>query len=228
MPLSSDGKEVTLGESVSFIDFPELVNAHLDWCRDTPSCEALGAELNASLLAGNATQDQVWRFIAAVCKWGGRTGNRVRGIVAKSYDGAVTLEKFTAAARALAGQDPATTIQTLRVGLESAAQSIDDVVGLATSYATKMVRFMRPDVAGVLDSVISRVGGYPCNNFSFAAYSIDCLAVASDLAEAGILNPRTGCTLWRVGDVDQALFARCQGWAETSTGAIPLNRSSLY
>jgi len=35
MPLSSDGKEVTLGESVSFIDFPELVNAHLDWCRDT-------------------------------------------------------------------------------------------------------------------------------------------------------------------------------------------------
>lgn len=212
MPLSIDGNVANLGRRIDFEEFPDLVNAHLCWCPDTPACEDFGAEMNLALLTGMATEDQVWGFIVAVCNWGGRTGNRVRGIVAKSYQPEVTLEKFTVAARALAGQDAATDTPTLRAGLQRAAQSIDDVVGLATSFATKMVRFLRPDVAGVLDGVISKSGAYPCDNFSFARYSTDCLMVASHLRDAGLVNPRTVSTLWRAGDVDQALFARCQGW----------------
>ena len=144
MALSSDGTQASLGTLIKFVDFPGLVTAHLDWCPDTPACEDLGAEIGAALLAGTATEEQLWDFIVAVCNWGGRTGNRVRGIVAKSYNPAVTYEKFAAAARERFVRHNAATLEPiLRTGLYRAAQSIDDVVGFATSFATKMVRFMR-------------------------------------------------------------------------------------
>jgi hypothetical protein len=213
MGLSSDGSGATLGsQRIDFVDFPILVRAHLDQCWSTVSCEAMGARLYSNLLEKSSSHDEVWDFIVAVCTWGGRTGNRVRGLVSRGYVAERTLNRFEASALSLSRIDSSTPIHQLRAGLTKAAQAVDDISGLATSYATKMVRFLRPDVAAVLDNVISGVGGYPLDNYQYGIYSADCLAVAADLSAAGIVNPRSENSTWRVGDVDQALFARCQGW----------------
>lgn len=213
MILRFDDSGVEIGRRIDFDEFPKLVIEHLRRCSGTADCEELGADLYANLNAGSATGDEVWYFIVAVCTWGGKTGNRVRGKVAVAYDSAFTLERFGAAAATLRPSNATTATSLLQADLQVAAQAIDDIPGLATSYATKMVRFLRPDIAGVLDRVISAAGGYPLDNGSYGPYCTDCLAIARHLHAAGVVNPRTGATTWRAGDVDQALFARCQGWA---------------
>ena len=197
---------------LAYPNFPAKVSAHLLRCPTTPTVEALGSAFTASLISGTATPAQVWGFIRAVCDWGGKTGNRVRGIIQANYNSAFTQAQFTIAANALANVTSASTLTTLRTGLSHAISALTGIHGLSTSYASKMLRFLRPDLCGVFDSVIAGATGSPCDNGNFVEYSVRCLRIASDLTTAGVVNPRLAATHWRVGDVDQALFALCQGW----------------
>jgi len=195
-----------------YTTFPMRVNSHLTRCPSTPQVEAIGSRLVLRLQAGAATPAELWNFIVAVCDWGGKTGNRVRGLIQRNYIAHVTMTRFTNAVNILAPVN-ATTDPIVLVGtINRAIDEMTAIGGLATSYGSKMLRFLRPDICGVFDSLLATNTGFACNNANFAQYSVDCLVVAGHLARLGIVNPRTGTTTWRAGDVDQALFACIQGW----------------
>lgn len=213
MVLAISPAGVTLsGGLLPYAHFPARVNSHLKMCPTTPTVETMGAALTAKLIAGTATPAELWSFIRSVFDWGGKTGNRVRGNMQKNYNASFTMIQFAAAASALSAVSAASAPAALQTSLKSSISAINLVHGLSTSYGSKMLRFLRPDISGVFDSVISGYTGFSCDERNFASYAVDCLTVASNLGAAGIVNPRNGTTTWRAGDVDQALFAFCQGW----------------
>jgi hypothetical protein len=213
MVLHISPEGVVLGaELLAYEDFPSKVLSHLRRCPSTPDCERSGARLNTLLIEGARMDQHIFPFIREVCEPGGKTGNRVRGTIQKGYNGASIMTRFTAASRALSAVTIDSPPDVLKGGLTRAIHEITAIYGLSTSYASKMLRFLRPDVAGVFDSVISGRTRFDCNENNFARYSVDCTTVAHRLAAIGVANPRTDSLLWRAGDVDQALFALCQGW----------------
>jgi hypothetical protein len=54
-----------------------------------------------------------------------------------------------------------------------------------------------------------------CNEDNFAAYSIDCLKVESNLFSAGVTNPYHYLGKWDAADVDLALVAFYLGWNDS-------------
>lgn len=215
MVLQITPEGVVLGAKfLAYENFPAKVLSHLRHCPSTPRCEELGSRLNTLLLEGTGTDQHICPFIREVCEWGGKTGNRVRGTIQKGYNGVSITTHFTAASKALSVVRIDSPPDVLEGGLTRAIHEITEIYGLSTSYASKMLRFLRPDVAGVFDSVISGITGCDCNEINFARCSVDCTMVAHRLTAAGVVNPRTDSLLWRAGDVDQALFALCQGWSQ--------------
>lgn len=201
-----------LGEAILYEEFPALVEAHLRKCPDTLACEEEGDELQKGLETDSASVEDVESFVRHVTSWGGRTGNRVWGTMHRDYRPEIVRRKFAQAVSTMNGLDGSSSRDLFLVQMERSADCITAVHGLSTSYGTKMLRFLRPDISGVLDSVIGQNTGCDVNNRNYGRYSYACLRAADALTERCIENPRSGSIHWRAGDVDQAIFARCNGY----------------
>jgi hypothetical protein len=82
----------------------------------------------------------------------------------------------------------------------------------APSFASKHLRFLRPDVCPILDSVIAGNLTYASTSAGYAQYAADCLEIARVLENNGVPNPVLRSDRWRAADVDMALYAALQGW----------------
>src|ERR1700729_4625872 len=87
-------------------------------------------------------------FIKAVCKWGGYEG--VAGRVLKNNSKQQLRESFRSAHSHAASDND-----------REAINSLLDLNGLAVSFASKHLKFLAPEKAVVLDSIISERLGYP-------------------------------------------------------------------
>jgi hypothetical protein len=131
-------------------------------------------------------------FITAVCKWGGYSG--IAGRVIKNNDETKLRDAFISA-HAL-----------LQLGDDLAAiKSLLEVKGLAVSFASKHLKFLAPEKAVVLDSIISKRLGYELTPEGYQSFLNDCRCILERAKACG------GREDLRVSDIEMAVFEKLRG-----------------
>jgi hypothetical protein len=198
------GNQVNFGIAVPLILFPELYRRHQSENPDTAAIEVEGRRL----CAAEFPEAQVLGFVERVCLWGGKTGSRVFG----------RIEKNSAALRGALSK-AARMLDNGQAGCRGAMEAIKQLKGLGKtpeclSYASKILRFIRPELCPVFDSVLQGRLPYGSDVTGYSEFSADCLALAEALEENGIENPRQDRRRgrWFAADVEAALYAYAIGW----------------
>jgi hypothetical protein len=195
--LIADGY-ATFGEhKLSLKEFGYWVDEHLKQVKDTVALEKQGAHL----IADDFPAGDLEEFIRHVCKWGGPRGPQAANKVLEGNDLPQVCDRFREAWRVLeelpnSGWRALCAMNQLR-GLEQ------------PSFASKHLRFLRPDVCSVLDQQhISGDLGYSYNARGYRLYCEDCLAIARALQDLRVSNPMERPDgAWFASDVDMALYA---------------------
>jgi len=118
-------------------DFPQLLTDFLNENPDTPQIETLAAQLVQSNFPANSMDD----FVTRVCEWGGQQGIRILSRVLKHNTDTEISDALRGASAVLAqGQ------------FADALTQVDKLRFLDVSFASKFLRFLRPDICPVFDS----------------------------------------------------------------------------
>jgi hypothetical protein len=184
-----------LGVSFELEKFPAMILQHGEDFEDTLQME----QTYAHLIEEPFDHFQaVAAYIRDVCRWGHYAG--VGGKVLKNNSEEAILGAFEAARGALLSDTP---------NLVAALTSLNRLHGLGTaSFASKHLRFLRPEWCPVYDSVLNNVLPYDSNPTGYAQFAEDCHAIAQALCERSIQNPvRNNEIIWHVGDVEAAIFS---------------------
>jgi hypothetical protein len=191
MPISlTTGNVVADGKTILLADFPQWHAHHLNRVGGTLQLELDGAALPAAGFAF-ARLDP---FIRGVCRWGNYAG--IAGRVLKRNTQQEIISRFSGTTVGFACTLPAA----------SALVSLNHLSGLGTpSFASKHLRFIRPDICPVLDRLLSKDLGYCFTPAGYQQFSTDCCAVAQQLDTAGVLLPTA--KRWGAADVEMSIFA---------------------
>ena len=191
MPIRTVNNSVFAGaQAIPFADFPRWHAHHLQRVAGTQQLEHDGA----ALLAAGFPFPQLRTFIRAVCHWGGYAG--IAGRILNRNTAQDITARFSGTTPAFACAQPAA----------SALVSLNHLSDLGTpSFASKHLRFIRPDICPVLDSLLSQSLGYRFTAAGYQSFSTDCCSAAVQLSAAGVALP-TG-NPWRAADVEMSIFA---------------------
>ncbi len=203
--LSSD--RAAFCTEIRFADFPGLLKAHLTSDPTTPNVELLGR----NLVANNFARADIANFVKAVCSWGGYAG--IGGRVLKSNN----LQSISVALR-----NAACYLDCNPPAFAAALDEVNKIKCLGTpSFASKHLRFLRPDLCPVFDSILREALPYSFNSKGYAVFSQDCVKIAETLTAKKIENPQERPQgLWYAADVEAAIFAWVRGLA--GTGGQPI------
>jgi hypothetical protein len=194
--LGGEAERDVFGVSIPLECFSGLALVHL---RNVPGTSAIEAQA-AKLTADAFPEPAVAEFVKSVCRWGGYAG--VWGRVLRDNDGRTLRCAFLDATRRLGGTSP---------DMVSALASVDSLKGLGLSFASKHLRFLRPDLCPVFDSKLQAALRYPANRAGYTSFARDCRHLAHVLTERGAANPwpsREG--QWFAADVEAVVFAFVQ------------------
>lgn len=146
----------------------------------------------ANYIAKGFQNDETMPFVKRVCDWGNYSG--VAGKV-KRYN---KRGKITQIFR--------DCNQLIRAGnAQAAIEKITEIKGLGISFGSKHLKFLAPEHAVVLDSIISEHLGYPRTKEGYAEFLQDCF-VLRDILNAKSIHPSATQAKWRVSEVEMALF----------------------
>jgi hypothetical protein len=179
------------GVSLPLSRFPFYHARHLAVVAKTHRLEKDGA----ALIAAGFPSAQLDQFIRDVCKWGNYPG--IAGRVLKHNSAASISRQFASATAAFTSASPAS----------AALSALISIKGLGLSFASKHLRFLRPDICPVLDSQLSRDCHYPLSLTDYQRFSNDCLAIAAGLNAAGGALSLPTSTPWGAADVEMSIFA---------------------
>lgn len=195
MPFEITEESVRIRESVvPFDDFGNLVERHLRRYRGTLTLERQATEL----MAANIPAEGLEQFIREVCRWGGYAGIGARVINDNRLNS--IRGHFLAAVGCLAAAIPRSDEALIEINL---------ITGLGTpSFASKHLRFLRPDICPILDGINRRSLQYAFNPQGYRQLSEDCLCIAARLLDRQIVNPMNREDgRWFAADVEMATFA---------------------
>ena len=144
-----------------------------------------------------ANVERVNDFVREVMKWGGRTGNRVRGNLYKNHTEEEIAEIIAQTSLLLGAGD-----------LRAAITTIISLKGLHISYGSKILRMMSPQQAGVYDSILAGFLSYPLDAEGYVNFCADCQLVAERLKKRTIKHPLRKDGGWFVADVEAVIFDR--------------------
>jgi len=189
------------GKLIPFADFPAYRARHLTRVLGTLDLEIRGNNLrSASFRAADLDS-----FIREVCRWGNYPG--IAGRVLKRNVMTTLQDQFNAAT-SLLNVDQAST--------DVALAAINKIKSLGTpSFASKHLRFLRPDICPVLDTIMSIRAGYAFTPGGYKMFSEHCLTVARVLSSVSPLaaaDSEVARKTWGAADVEMAVFAFLQGW----------------
>jgi hypothetical protein len=190
---------VTLGRVFPLNRFPALLDEHLSRYPRTPNVEQLAAEV----IAADFEPEGVRTFVTEVCEWGGYAG--IAGRVLKDNSSDAISRSLREAFAHLDAHPPE---------IPRALVSVNGVCGLGTpSYASKHLRFLRPDICPVYDDVLRNALPYSFNPDGYGAFAEDCRTISVHLSDAQIENPiaRTGGA-WYAADVEAAIYVFIKQW----------------
>jgi hypothetical protein len=200
MPLELTAHGVSSGAlTLSFGQFPPKVQSHGLRVPTTESLERSGA-----LVLDRSADVSVSTFVQDVCQWGGHA--EIGGRVLRANTPEALGRQLAAATEALTSSADAST-------LVRAIGEVNELHQLnRPSYASMLLRFLRPDVCATLERTTAETFGYEFDASGFAAYSLDCAEIAKRLMAAKIQNPRVKESRWPAADVDMALIALLRHW----------------
>jgi hypothetical protein len=173
-------------------DFPRLLTDFLNANPDTPRIETLAAQLVQS----NFPPQSMNNLVTRVCEWGGTQGTRILGrILNQNSDVEIANALRNASSSLTQGQ------------LVDALTHVDKLRFLDVSFASKHLRFLRPDICPVLDSILHDALPYTLDANGYSDFAHDCAWLANELAVNQIANPRQRAGgAWFVADVEGAIY----------------------
>lgn len=181
-----------LGLRLSLCSFPKLLQAHRAENPTTQEIEQFGQELAQQ----NFPEQETTKFVKQVCEWGDYPG--IWGRVLKNNPIATICQALRDALASLA-TGPSTA---------KALTQVNALSGLGSpSFASKHLRFLRPDICPVLDSILHDVLPYSFDPDGYSEFCEDCRLLAGALAERHVGNPivrQNG--VWFAADVEGALY----------------------
>jgi hypothetical protein len=194
MKLRLEGDTAFFGVAVPLDRFESLALEHF---RQVPGTSAVEAEAR-QLVVDGVPELAVADFVKHVCYWGGYSG--VWGRVVRDNTRRAIREALVEAMRHLDRVPPS---------LVGALASVNRVKGLGqVSFASKHLRFLRPDLCPVFDSYLQAALPYPYDPIGYASFAEDCRRLGQVLTERGAINPwpsRDG--KWFAADVEAAVFS---------------------
>ncbi|WP_342637100.1 hypothetical protein [Thioclava nitratireducens] len=168
-------------------EIPALLQAHRTKWEPPQRLEARGE----ALIAADFPSDEAVQFAYDVIRWG--KGHRF-------VDRFKTQNSPDSVSRALRQSVKLADRGNVAEGVEE----IRKLSWISQSFASKIVRFLRPNAAVILDSVIRNALGYAETKDGYNAFLRDCeemlAAVADDYPQL------------RVCDIEAAIFAKLQGY----------------
>ena len=140
-------------------------------------------------------------FVTRVCEWGGKQGIRILSRVLKHNTDAEIADALRGASSGLAqGQ------------LVDALTQVDKLRFLDVSFASKFLRFLRPDICPVFDSYLHDALRYTLDPSGYSDFASDRAWLANQLVANQIPNPRQrACGAWFVADVEGAIYMLATG-----------------
>lgn len=185
------------GHVIPFTDFPGWHNCHLRRVPNTLRLENDGS----SLIQQGFPFSYLGDFIRGVCRWGGYAG--IAGRVINNNTEQKIVNNFTNANNAFNNPQPA----------GSALQILNQLHSLGTpSFASKHLRFLRPDICPVFDSKLRDAFGYvfsPVGYQQMSKHSVD--AGISITEQVGNVKSKAGNYFidrpWGAADVEMSIFA---------------------
>ena len=161
-------------------------------------------ELQAvSLRQADFPEEALKCFIQSVCRWGRRAG--IATLVINNNAPLLIRQQFQ---RAIDGLN--------NVNLVTALSEINRIRYLGRpSFASKHLRFLRPEICPILDSLVSRNLFYDYTREGYQQLSGDYGILIRALQLNGIGNPinREGGN-WFAADIDMAIFAFLKEWTQ--------------
>ena len=154
-------------------------------------------ELAEKLIVGGFKSKESKKFVEEVCDWAGKTGNRVRGQVIKNNSEQIAYalcEGYKSASKGCVAEG---------VGC------ISSLYGLGQSFASKMLRFIFPEGAIILDDIICRRCNYYPNILGYKDFLQCCHNLLDQAKESQKLSAGFKNNL-RVCDIEAALFMYIQ------------------
>jgi hypothetical protein len=154
-------------------------------------------ELQAERLVKDEFQSagDLREFIKAVCKWRGYEGIADR-VLKNNTESELSSSFRSAHFHAIAHDDLA------------AIKSLLGLNGIAVSFASKHLKFLVPENAVVLDSIISKRLGYELTTEGYHVLLTDCRRILEKAVSAGLDYPGWGHNGWRVSDIEMAIFEK--------------------
>jgi len=150
-----------------------------------------------SLATGGFDPEQTSAFVREVCNWGGYAG--VGGRIIKHH----SAELPGVMAGAL------DDVQAGKIG--NALERLCGLKGFGVSFGSKHLKFLAPNAAVVLDSIISQNLGYPLTIAGYERFLTDCETILRVARDSALRYPGWGVDGWRVSDIEMAIFSKLEG-----------------
>ena len=139
------------------------------------------------------------RFLRQVCRWGGYYGIAAR--VCRDNQPESLRHAFVDASTLLSEGDPVNALRRINV-----------LRGLRRpSFASKVIRFVAPQSAAILDRIISERTGFPLTAGGYEQLIQASSKIAVHLAEIGVPNPVRSNGEWYIADIEAAFYADMEG-----------------
>ena len=173
---------------------PYLLECHQKEYPKTKKVEKLAKKLIGSDFEPTKSK----KFVEEVCSWAGKTGPLVRGQVISNNSpeqiAYALCEGYTKATRG---------------GVAEGVECISSLHGLKQSYASKMLRFLLPDRAVILDSIIRTKCGFSETDHGYKKLLKCCHHLLNQARKSQKLFAGFKNNL-RVCDIEAALFMYIQ------------------
>jgi len=191
MPVTIISGSAYFGLRVPMSSFPGYLQGFLEKYPSTPEIETLGVNLAVQNFPLQATKN----FVTKVCEWGGYPG--IGGRLLKRNSLSDICQAF---------RDAASILSTTK-SVADALGRVNKLQGLGSpSFASKHLRFLRPDLCGVLDSILFEVLPYSFDTAGYSDFCGDLTSVAHNLTANAISNPTRKGGAWFVADIEAALY----------------------
>jgi len=178
------------------INFDEIAQGWCDHTSGNPLTSLVEDFANKFVQAGMPKKN-AFLLVQFVCAWGGVRGNN--------------FQLFTNSVRQPGRGDEWLRSILLKAKQASIAKdyvgaicAFEETEGLGVSFRSKVLRFLCPNYAAVLDSIIREAFGYSNSRFGYFDFVNDCVLIRDALNGKKLLPD--GLEAWRTTDVEMGLF----------------------
>lgn len=169
-------------------EIPTLLAKHAGTSNEAPDLEAQAADLRTKGFPPSESR----QFVVRVCRWG--KGHRL-------------IPRITTEDREIADALRRADLEAEQGHVSKAVKLVMKIRGLGQSFASKQLRFLRPDEAVILDSIIRGRLGYRETPEGYDAFLADCRTILAHVQALENVRRPHGEPL-RICDIETAIYMK--------------------